>query len=119
MSTSPSKRVPPGCEGAVISYRPFCVMTATSPSLIADCLMLTSVEYGPETSNHHPLWPLPGLSGVPPSSPSWYPGHSRTQDKPLASPRASDMRVKATPRSPNGHQKVGRRPSNDRQKVSS
>ena len=45
------------------------------------------------------------------------PGQSGTQPKPLASPRASNMRSKATPSSQNGSQKAYPRPSNGRQMV--
>ena len=45
------------------------------------------------------------------------PGQSGTQAKPLASPRASNMRSKAIPRSQNRPQKACPRPSNGRQMV--
>ena len=35
-------------------------MTVYFPSLIADCLMLTGIQYPPKKPNHLPLWPCPG-----------------------------------------------------------
>ena len=46
------------------------------------------------------------------------PGQSGFQAQPLASPRASNIRSKATPSSQNGHQKAHPRPSYGRQMVS-
>ena len=42
------------------SYRTFYVMIVYFPSLIADCLMLTGIQYGQKVTNHPQLWPCPG-----------------------------------------------------------
>ena len=53
-----------GCHQAAeeqcSSYRTFYVMTVYFPSLIADCLMLTGIQYGQKIQIHHSLWPIPG-----------------------------------------------------------
>ena len=83
------------------SYRTFYVVIVYFPSLIADCLMLTGMQYGQKASNPPPLWasldpwiPVkqcsrPGENAIQPILAS--PGQSGTQAKPLASPRASNM----------------------------
>ena len=104
-------------------------MTIYFPSLIADCLMFDWYTVRPRNlkSTFHfgcPLDPwilvkqcsCPDGNAIQPILPS--PGHSGTQAKPLASPRASNMRSKATPSNQKGPQKACPRPSNGIQMVS-
>ena len=103
-----------GCHQAAkeqcSSYTTFYVMTIYFPSRIADCLMLTGIQYGQKVTNHlnfarhldpwisvKQCFRLDG-NAIQPCLASA--GQSGTQAKPLASPRASNMRSKANPQQP-------------------
>ena len=105
-------------------------MTVYFPSLIADCLMFNWYTVRPKSNKSTPTFgraldpwiPVkqcsrPDGSAIQPILVS--PGQSGTQAKPLASPRASNMRSKATFSSLKGPQKACPGPFNGRQMVSS
>mgnify|MGYP000119923389 CR=1 FL=1 len=85
-------------------------MTVYFPSLIADCLILNNIQYGPKATNHHPLGPLPGSldpnKTVPPlgrecnSAHSGVPGPVRDPGQALGISKGLQHEVQGHPQQP-------------------